>query len=238
MTSIQTYLSPLISEFRALSAKDSVTPEKVGYLLQKIVDNVPDADELINQASDASFYALQAKNAAESAAASSASANETAAAAKTAIDSLIDSKGKAKGLAPLGNDGKVSERFLPDIHCVCRFDLFINDSTDSINISDEPIGDVISGQTIRTAWIRKSDGTGCFASTITSGRNVMTAQSEQQDSSSQVGDIAVGVVWHKKVSTVLADSNGKPWPDKIYICTSPLSLYAAGEDGMLTKITL
>lgn len=238
MTSIQTYLSPLISEFRALSAKDSVSPEKVGYLLQKIVDNVPDADELINQSSDASFYALQAKNAAESAAASSASANETAAAAKTAIDSLSESKGKARGLAPLSADGKVPERFLPDFHCVCRFDFFIDDTTDSIYVSDEPIGPVIAGQTIRTAWIRKSDGSGCFASTITSDTNVMAAASEQQDSSSQVGDIAVGVVWHKEDSTVLADSTGKPWPDKIYLCNSPLSLYAAGENGMLTKITL
>lgn len=238
MTSIQTYLSPLISEFRALSAKDSVSPEKVGYLLQKIVDNVPDADELITQASDAAFYALQAKSAAEAAATSSASANETASAAKNAIDSLSESIGMARGVAPLGSDGKVPERFLPDFHCVCRFDFFIDDTTDSIYVSDEPMGPVISGQTIRTAWIRKSDGSGCFASSTNFGANNVAAASEQQESSSQAGDIAVGVVWHKEDSAVLADSTGKPWPDKIYLCNSPLSLYAAGEDGMLTKITL
>lgn len=238
MTSIQTYLSPLISAFRALSAKDSITPESVGCLLQKIVDNVPDADEMINQASDASYYALAAQNAAEHAAASAASANETATAAKSAMDSLIDSKGKAGGIAPLGSAGKVSDRFLPDYHCICRFNLFIDDSTDSISVSDTPIDDVISGQTLRTAWIRKSDGSGCFAVSTSPGSKTMTASSESQNTSSQIGDIAVGVVWHRAESSVLADSDGKPWPDKIYICTSPLSLYAAGEDGMLTKITL
>lgn len=278
MTPTQTALTPLISEFRALAAKDSVSPETVGYLLQRIVDSVPDTGALTELATAASSSAISAQEAARDAAASASAAASDASEAKTiargaktiaanastiataakttadaaattanaaqdAVETLEATKGKAGGLAPLGDDRRVPDRYLPDFHCVCRFDRFIDDTSGTITVSDTPLA-TTGGEAVQTAWIRKPDGSGCFAEALAAAAAEANAEaasipdSQSSITNSQSSGVVAQGKWHRLQSAVMADGDGLPWPEKIYICTSPLKLYAADASGYLAPITL
>lgn len=107
-------ISNLIREFRLLQARDSVSPDNLGYLLDKVIellDGMPDSDDL---------DALRIRIAAAELASGS-------------IASLSELMGRPNGLATLDSSGKLSRQQRPDgldgagtVGDIIRFGAFID----------------------------------------------------------------------------------------------------------------
>lgn len=97
-------LSRLITDFRAISQKDAISPDSLGYLLQLIANLLATAAEqgATDNAADAAANAAALANDALSAANSAKSA---AAAAQSTADAINARLGKPGGIATLGSDG-------------------------------------------------------------------------------------------------------------------------------------
>ncbi len=148
----------IITDFRNIVAKDAISPETVGYIMQRIADLVATAEEdgtydtlrpiidqlqaevnqtvssvqTIQQYLEENFVqdankGQQAIEIAQAATATADIANQKAVQAKAAADAaqatadinkanitaLTNSKGKESGLAPLDENGRIAEQYLP-----------------------------------------------------------------------------------------------------------------------------